>query len=87
MDFLDIPMDGFKELNELDDYLSQAVEKVHDPIAWWWDNRKVYPRLLVMALDYLSVPGESFIHLVLHPVRLILVPAMSTAVECLFSQG
>ncbi|KIL63554.1 hypothetical protein M378DRAFT_53484, partial [Amanita muscaria Koide BX008] len=55
--------------NELDDYLSQAIEKVSDPIAWWWDHRKVYPKLSAMAFDYLSVP------------------ATSTAVERLFSQG
>jgi len=53
-DFLDIPMD---DIQELDEYLSQAIEKVQDPIAWWWDHRKVYPRLSAMALDYLSIPG------------------------------
>jgi len=36
--FLDIPMDGLVDINELDDYLSQAIEKVSDPIAWWWDH-------------------------------------------------
>ena len=57
MDFFDIPMDGIQEQNEVDEYLSQAVEKVRDPIAWWWDHRKVYPKLSAMALDYLSIPG------------------------------
>ena len=39
-DFLDIPMDGLKEMNELDDYLSHlSIEKVADPIKWWWDHR------------------------------------------------
>jgi hypothetical protein len=56
-DFLDIPMDGLKEINELDDYLSQAIEKVTDPIKWWWDHRKVFPKLSAMAFDFLSVPG------------------------------
>ena len=50
-------MDGLEDINELDDYLSQAIEKVSDPIAWWWDHRKVYPTLSAMAFDYLSVPG------------------------------
>jgi hypothetical protein len=56
--FLDIPMDGLVDINELDDYLSQAIEKVSDPIAWWWDHQKVYPKLSAMAFDYLSVPGK-----------------------------
>jgi hypothetical protein len=57
MDFLNITMDGLEDINELDDYLSQAIEKVSDPIVWWWDHRKVYPTLSAMAFDYLSVPG------------------------------
>jgi hypothetical protein len=57
MNFLDIPMDGLCDVNELDDYLSQAIEKVSDPIAWWWGHWKVYPKLSAMAFDYLSVPG------------------------------
>jgi hAT family C-terminal dimerisation region len=55
-DFFDIPMDGIQKTNELDEYLSQAIKKVKDPIAWWWDHQKVYPWLSVMALDYLSIP-------------------------------
>src|ERR1700678_1679552 len=46
-----------RQTDELDKYLSQAIEKVRDPIAWWWDHHKVYPRLSAMALDYLSIPG------------------------------
>ena len=57
IDFFDIPMDGIQESDELDEYLSQAIEKVRDPIAWWWNHQKVYPRLSAMALDYLSIPG------------------------------
>ena len=60
-DFLDIPMDGLKEINELDDYLSQAIEKVTDPIKWWWDHRKVFPKLSAMAFDFLSVPGMLYL--------------------------
>jgi hypothetical protein len=33
-------------------------EKVQDPIAWWWDHRNTYPKLLKMAFDYLSIPHE-----------------------------
>jgi hypothetical protein len=59
-DFLDIPMNGMKDPDELDDYLSQAIEKVRDPIQWWWDHRSVYPKLSQMAFDYLSIPGKYF---------------------------
>jgi len=30
-----------------------------NPLKWWHDNRHVYPTLYRMALDYLSIPGES----------------------------
>jgi hypothetical protein len=50
-------MDGIQETNELDEYLSQAIEKVRDLIVWWWDHQKVYLWLSVMALDYPSIPG------------------------------
>ena len=61
IDFFYIPMDGIQESNELDEYLSHAIEKVKDPVAWWWDHQKVYPQLSVMALDYLSILGKPFI--------------------------
>jgi hypothetical protein len=64
-DFLDILMEGLADVNELDDYLSQAIEKVSDPISWWWDHRKVYPKLSAMAFDYLSVPGKQSLRLAL----------------------
>ena len=53
-------MDGIQEVDELDEYLSHAIEKVKDPIAWWWDHRRVYPQLSAMALDYLSIPGMCY---------------------------
>ena len=58
-------MDGLKDINELDDYLSQAIEKVSDPIAWWCDHWKVYPKLLAMVFDFLSIPGIFLSSLVL----------------------
>ena len=51
-DFFNIPMDGLKDINELNDYLSQGIEKVSDPIKWWWDHWKVYPKLSAMAFDF-----------------------------------
>jgi len=52
-----IPMTGIEEPDELDDYLLQPIEKVHDPILCWWDHHSVYPKLSQMAFDYLSIPG------------------------------
>jgi hypothetical protein len=42
-DFFNIPVDGVEEANELDDFLLQALKKVRDPIAWWWEHHHVYP--------------------------------------------
>jgi len=47
------------ERNELEEYLTLPVEKVMDPLMWWYDNQNVYPCLSRMALDYLSAPGKS----------------------------
>lgn len=44
--------------SELDRYLGSDVENVVDALAWWNDKHDIYPRLLRMALDYLSIPGE-----------------------------
>ena len=46
--------------DELDTYLSTDPEHVTNAIAWWYEKRYVYPRLHRMALDYLTIPGESF---------------------------
>ena len=65
IDLLDIPMDGIQTINELDEYLSKPLEKIRDPIAWWWDYRVSYLKLLKMALDYLSVPHKLLIKFIL----------------------
>jgi hypothetical protein len=54
-------MDGIQTVNELNEYLSKPLEKVRDPIDWWWEHKTSYPKLSKMALDYLSVPRESLI--------------------------
>ena len=56
-DLFDIPMEAVPAMSELEVYLIQPIEKVKDPIAWWWDHRAVFPKLSAMALDYLSAPG------------------------------
>ena len=45
--------------NELTAYLQERREKVEDVIGWWRANRKSYPRLSQMALDYHCIPGVS----------------------------
>ena len=50
--------------NKLDEYLQLPVENVKDPLKWWVNNRKVYPNLSRMALDYLSIPGKHLSHIV-----------------------
>ncbi|TFY79033.1 hypothetical protein EWM64_g4980 [Hericium alpestre] len=69
-DFGDISVGNEAErISELEEYLRSPVEKVKDPVQWWFSKRHVYPKLSRMALDYLSIP------------------ATSTAVERVFSQG
>jgi hypothetical protein len=43
--------------SKLDDYLNLPLERVQDPLKWWYNQRRVYPTLHRMALDYLSIPG------------------------------
>ena len=50
-------------ISELDEYLRLPTVKTNDPLAWWQDNRRTYPTLHWMALDFLSVPGWYFIHI------------------------
>jgi hypothetical protein len=59
--FADIPMDGIDDHSELDEFLTQPLEKVQDPIWWWWEHCIMFPTLSAMALDYLSIPGASFL--------------------------
>lgn len=51
--------------NELTRFLSTDCELVTDPIAWWNEHHVMYPTLSIMALDYLSIPGEHNLHMIL----------------------
>ena len=42
---------------ELERYLAIPAEDTDDPLLWWAECRALYPCLLHMALDYLSIPG------------------------------
>lgn len=57
MPFFDEATQPSKVKDELDHYLSAPLEDVKDAIAWWQQNRLIYPRLSRMALDYLTIPG------------------------------
>ena len=52
-------MDDLKEADKLDDYLTTPLEKVCDPLQWWWGHCTSYPMLSKMAFDFLSIPHES----------------------------
>ena len=49
--------------DELERYLSTDPEHVDDVLLWWTERKSVYPCLSRMALDYLSIPGMSFLNL------------------------
>jgi hAT family dimerisation domain. len=49
--------DDIATRSELDDYLKLPLERVQDPLKWWYNQRRVYPTLSRMARDYLSIPG------------------------------
>ena len=44
--------------NELDTYLTMAIEDVQDAIAWWLEHCATFPQLSHMAINYLTIPGK-----------------------------
>jgi len=53
------PLKSSGVVDEIGLYLSVETENVMDPIKWWCEKRKTYPRLSRMALDYLTIPATS----------------------------
>jgi hAT family C-terminal dimerisation region len=47
--------------HELDEYLHRPIENIKEPMKWWVQHSEVYPNLSRMAMDFLSIPGESVI--------------------------
>ena len=47
--------------DELARYLSTDPEQVQDVLLWWTEQKSTFPRLSRMALDYLTIPGESLL--------------------------
>jgi hypothetical protein len=77
--FGDLSVAGSPCMSKIQEYLSLSIENVKDPLKWWMNNRFVYPNLHHMALEYLSIPGMSYIFK--FRVILICIVATSTAVE------
>lgn len=48
---------GFDD--ELAMYLKEDPQPVADPLAWWVQNEGRYPRLAMIAFDYMSMPSMS----------------------------
>ena len=45
--------------DELACYLQTDPQVVEDVFLWWQEHSLIYPRLLQMAFDYLTIPGPS----------------------------
>jgi hypothetical protein len=59
--FGDLSVASSPHVSEIQEYLILSVESVKEPLKWWMDNRFVYLNLHQMALDYLSIPGMSYV--------------------------
>lgn len=74
-------------IDELQLFLSRKPEHVTDAVQWWYENRKTYPRLYRMALDYLTVPGKHHSDRTLPFTHATSDAANTIDVERLFSHG
>jgi hAT family C-terminal dimerisation region len=55
----DSSLDEDEFMDELDRYLlTGRIKDVMDPLSRWVENKGTYPRLLRIAQDYLTIPGE-----------------------------
>ena len=45
--------------DEVSRYLNTDPEQVQDVLQWWLERKSMFPCLSRMALDYLTIPGES----------------------------
>ena len=67
-------------------YLMTDPQAVDDVLMWWHEHSMMYPHLSRMALDYLTIPGESC-SFQLQGNFLMFIAATSVDVECVFSHG
>jgi len=61
------------------------VEKVKDPLMWWYERCDRFPRLSHMARDYLTIPGKWYSSK--FDYNLIFFSASTVDIERIFSQG
>ncbi len=55
---------SYENGDELERYLSTEPDRnARNPLVWWHENAHVYPRLLRMARDFLTIPGKSHFYL------------------------
>jgi hypothetical protein len=73
----------------LDAYLAERCDTPHngDVLDWWHRRADVYPRLSRMAMDYLTIPGESVVFARLYARLTQSFAATSVDVERVFSRG
>lgn len=45
--------------DEIEEYFSERVTMVEDPISWWREHQTQFPRLSAMALEVLLIPAMS----------------------------
>jgi hypothetical protein len=55
------PLRSAEVIDELTFYLTTDLVNTTDGIKWWREKEGTYPRLSRMALDYLSIPGTSYL--------------------------
>ena len=85
--FLSVPRKAAM-VDELTRYLASPTEASSDPLLWWIEKRAVYPRLSWMALNYLSIPGQLYLALLLpFLTSFFIISATLVDVEHVFSQG
>ena len=75
--------------DELTVYLAAKCVELDDEevLEWWIDNRHTFPHLYIMALSYLTAPGNvNFFYITNFP-SLIFALAASVRVERIFSRG
>ena len=50
--------------DEVEHYLTMPLNTPSDALAWWIERCSIYPNLSCMVLDYLTIPGELFLHFI-----------------------
>ena len=57
--FFDVNDEDEEQSDEVERYLNGPVKMQLQPLSWWLEHQDEFPRLSVMAIDLLSIPGMS----------------------------